>query len=125
MKRPLMFLLLSATVLSTIAYSAEIPNVVDACRADSARLCSALSPGSNEAMRCLRGRPEDVTAQCRAALSAHRDWLLARIRSACAGEIAVYCTQGQGVSRTLFRCLRAHETQLSAVCRATLPPSII
>lgn len=120
MKRTLVALVVAA-LMPALAQSEQAPNAVDVCAVDHARLCPTFSPGSDEATRCLRAQRQEVTPGCRGALAARREWLLSRLRSACAGEIASFCTGARMNARTPMRCLRLHEGQLSSNCRATLP----
>lgn len=95
------------------------PSISEVCVADHARLCEQTSIQSDGAMRCLMGHRQDVSQECRSALDARRQSVLARVRKACTNEIAAYCAGDH--SETPLRCLRHHDAQLSPTCRATLP----
>jgi hypothetical protein len=108
-----------AAALAWAAGEPPEPSVTEVCAADHARLCDEPSIHSEGAMRCLMSRRQDASEACRTALDARRQWVLDRVRKACANEIAAFCTR-EAVDSPV-RCLRHHRDQLSDACKAVLP----
>jgi hypothetical protein len=108
-----------AAALAWAAGEPPEPSVTEVCAADHARLCDEPSIHSEGAMRCLMSRRQDASEACRTALDARRQWVLDRVRKACANEIAAFCAR-EAVDSPV-RCLRHHRDQLSDACKAVLP----
>ena len=115
----LLILAYLAAALSASGDDLAGPTIAEVCTADHARLCEEGSIQRDGAMRCLMDHRQEVSDPCRGALNARRQWVQERVRSVCSNEIAAYCAREP--SDTPIRCLRQHESQLSSVCKATLP----
>lgn len=119
MRTMVMVVTFLAAALSAAADEPSEPSVAEVCLADHARFCDEQSINSEGAMRCLMDHRQEVSDPCRKGLDARRQWVLDRVRGACANEIAAYCAREPADAPV--RCLRHHESQLSNTCKATLP----
>jgi len=98
------------------------------CAADVAKLCPGVTPGMGAVMQCLRGKVDQVSADCRKHVDskkqmkveekrAQRDAQREAGRQACSSDITKFCATlpvGQGGH---FKCLKDNLAQLSAECR--------
>ncbi len=113
-----------ALILSTAAIVSPAwadTDLGEVCQADLARHCEGQTIGSEGAMRCLITHRAEVSKPCGQAVDQRREQALERVRASCSAEIANYCTDDNASGRAPFHCLRSHEAQLSATCKATLP----
>lgn len=95
-----------------------------ACAADVEKFCAAEPRGPGR-MRCLRQHQGELSPACREQMAARHAQMAARaaaVRAACADEVARWCADVQPGQGGLVRCLRGHESELSAGCREKLPP---
>ena len=94
------------------------------CATDAAKLCPGVAPGKGAVMQCLRGKADQVSAECRKQFEAKKQQKVEEKRvqrdagrQACSADIAKFCSQvpiGQGAH---FKCLKDNLAQLSAACR--------
>lgn len=90
----------------------------ESCRDDVDRLCPEAAPG-RERMQCLRQHKNDLSTTCRHSLQAMRVRRLTRGRS-CHEDVARFCSDTAPGTGNIIECLKAHEAELSDVCKAIL-----
>jgi hypothetical protein len=98
---------LAACSLSPAVAAAE-RSAMQACRADTQKLCAGVSPGGGRIVACLRTNEAQLSADCKSQLGA---------AEACAAELKTLCPQADGES-ALRQCARAKRSEISAGCRA-------
>ena len=93
-----------------------------ACSADVQKYCAQIDHAKGAAVReCLKVHENDLSAECHAVRDERavraaddRAEMREKFKSACSADIQKYCAQIDAVRE----CLKAHENDLSAGCRA-------
>jgi Cysteine rich repeat len=120
--------LVSAAVLLLSAGSASAQPAAGPhgpCKGDVERLCSGVEQGHGAVARCLQSKRDQLSPACRARLEAMENRFqkhAERLQEACAGDVDRLCTDAEPGAGGRVRCLRDHESDLSAECQAALPP---
>ena len=102
---------------AAIAFAAERP-----CRADIEKFCSDVKPGGGRMVECLRQHQSALSPECKA----HGKEMRERVQEtheACEGDIAKYCGDVRPGEGHVVTCLRNHERDISADCRASMKPA--
>jgi hypothetical protein len=87
------------------------------CKADVERLCPGTQPGHGHVMSCLRGKEDQVSAECKAHIEEmHQKFQAAK--AACQPDVQQFCQDVQPGGGRVMQCLRAHEAELSDACKA-------
>jgi hypothetical protein len=111
-------LLFMAPLLLTPVALAQAPQESGGpCRADVERLCPGTQPGHGGAMRCLRGKEDQVSAECKA----HIEEMLQKFHAgveACKPDVEKFCQNVQPGGGRIRQCLQQHEAELSDACKA-------
>ena len=118
----LVCLLFFVQVMSSPALAIGVE--LGACATDAAKLCPGVAPGKGSVMQCLRGKADQLSAECRKQFEAKKQQNAEERRAkreagrqACSGDITKFCSQvpmGQGAH---FKCLKDNLAQLSVDCR--------
>ncbi|MFA5161038.1 MAG: cysteine rich repeat-containing protein [Elusimicrobiales bacterium] len=93
------------------------------CRAEAEKLCPGIKPGP-KMRECLKARESALSAECKSRMSQPGDEIKAKIQAkmqACKADIPKFCAAVKTGGGAVFKCLRTHEENLSAECRAVLP----
>lgn len=99
----------------------QAPSVRQACAADFAKFCSGQTPGTDGARSCMRDHRADFSQACQSAMQERRAAMMQRIKTACAADIAKFCSAGTQADDRPGRCLRDHKDELSPTCKAAFP----
>ena len=89
----------------------------DPCQQDIQKFCAGQKFRHGKIEDCLREHADEVSRECRGRVAAMRDQVQDSMQ-ACAADVKKFCPNvppGQG---RVMRCLKEHESELSAACRA-------
>lgn len=89
------------------------------CADDVARLCGTVQPGGGRIARCLKQREQELSPACgqhlvSVTMRAHE------IRQACDDDVLRFCWYVKPGGGRVLHCLKEHERELSADCRASV-----
>jgi Cysteine rich repeat len=91
-----------------------------ACANDVKQFCSDVQPGRSNVMQCLKEHQADLSAACKDRLQAAQT-RAQETRQACQSDAAKFCADVSPGRGGMAKCLRQHESELSAECKASLP----
>jgi Cysteine rich repeat len=92
------------------------------CADDARRLCSDVQAGRGNVMNCLKAHEADLSAACKDRIQAAQS----RAQSAqgtiqaCQSDAARFCANVPPGRGSVASCLKQHESELSAECKAGL-----
>jgi hypothetical protein len=92
------------------------------CLADIEKFCADVSFGGGRVAECLRQHYTELSAECRARgqeLHEH----VQEAHEACRDDISKFCGEVRPGEGHIVTCLRSHDKDLSADCRAALKPA--
>lgn len=95
--------------------------LLEACPHDAARACPGLAAGDPRLVECMRSSWNVLGARCQTALWAAQE-KADQLQALCAGDLGRWCREVRPGQGRLLACLKAHEAELSPVCRALLAP---
>lgn len=88
-----------------------------ACASDTKRFCSDVTPGQGRIAACLKAHDDKISANCRDQMVAlHKDFRAAH--QACQSDVQKYCANIPRGGGRILDCLKQHEAQPSAGCKA-------
>ncbi len=90
------------------------------CAEEIEKYCSELKPGGGRIIACLKEHESELTALCKDRIEkvARR---LKELEKACAEDVERSCRDVQPGRGRIAKCLKEHESELSAVCLEKLP----
>jgi len=109
----------AVAALSTLLFALAGPTpdaVAWPCQEDIETFCQGVVPGSGRLDRCLREHQEEISQECREVRLGIRDKVYGFV-DACAEDVKRLCGNVAGGDARIARCLKAHEAELSPVCR--------
>ncbi|MBM9575850.1 hypothetical protein JWG45_01670 [Leptospira sp. 201903070] len=92
----------------------------DNCKTERETYCKDSRPGP-EIHRCLKENESKLSDSCKAHL-AEMETRHKAAKEACANDEQKFCKESSRENGGPIRCLKSHETELSAKCRDALPP---
>ena len=87
-----------------------------ACREDAAKLCKGVKPGGGAIVKCLKEHSSEVSPACKADMEKAKE-KSKEFRQACKEDKAKLCHDVKPGGGAVLKCLREHESDLSASCR--------
>lgn len=92
------------------------------CQDDVKRLCPQVTPGTMEARKCITDNVDKLSEACRQRLGsrARRQGYPVRLKG-CESDLDKFCKGVMPGAGRLMKCLREHEKEVSAECKARLP----
>ena len=90
-----------------------------ACATDAARFCADKKLGHGKT-KCLLEHENELSDACKSRISLGREHIK-EARSACKKDLDLFCKGVQAGEGRIIRCLKEHEAQVSAPCKASLP----
>lgn len=115
-----MMMVLVVVMLSIgVAAAADTPSVKNACADDVAKYCKDIKPGGGGIARCLKENEKQLSPACKSSIEEAKKHVK-DARQACEADAQKFCKdvkQGQG---RIVKCLREHEKELSAECKAKM-----
>jgi Cysteine rich repeat len=107
----------AVVVQVTLATAEERP-----CRADIEKFCQEVKPGGGRMAECLQKHREELSPACRARGQEMRE-RIKEAHEACKEDISKYCGEVRPGEGHIAACLRLHDKDLSADCRASMKPA--
>ena len=124
----LLGLVVSGLIWSTLAFAQEKAQRRSTCTADEQKFCPDAKTAKERA-QCLKSHEVELSQGCKdlrvraANARAKAQEKMAMMKEACKSDAETLCKDvkpGRGGSG-MRQCLQAHEADLSAACKATLP----
>jgi len=111
---------LIVTLLSIgMAAAAETQPVKNACADDVAKYCKDVKPGGGRLAQCLKQNENQLSPACRSSIEESKK-RLKEAHQACDADVQKFCKDVKPGQGRLVKCLREHEKELSAECRAKM-----
>jgi len=122
--------LLTAWVLSVALIAVGSPvraqQAAGPCKTDIEKLCAKVERGHGRVVMCLKEHTAELSPECKKVID---DWGQrsgrkqegrrgAGMRGVCNAEIEKYCKAAIGKRNEMAACLKGHESDLSAECKA-------
>lgn len=91
----------------------------DACVADAQKFCKDVPRGRGSVMKCLHEHQAELSTAC-------QEWMQGvktqarEITQACQNDVQQFCQGIKPGRGALAKCLKAHESELSATCKDEL-----
>jgi hypothetical protein len=82
-------------------------------------LCPDMAPGPEGMMSCLQQHADKLSSACQEHLSQFQAKIGAW-RAACQGDVQTFCSDVPKAPRSIGKCLRDHEDELSQTCKDLL-----
>jgi len=89
------------------------------CRADAARACPGVPAGDGRLWDCMRSSWSALVPRCQTALWAAQE-KQDQLQAICGKELGRWCPEVRPGQGRVLACLKAHDAELSPVCRALL-----
>ena len=121
----LLGLVVSGLIWSTLAFAQEKAQRMSVCTADEQKFCPDAKTAKERA-QCLKSHEVELSQGCKelqaraANARAKAQAKMAMLKEACTSDSETLC-KGVKTSRGLTQCLKSHEAELGAACKATLP----
>ncbi len=115
-----MTMVIAVAVLSIgVAAAADTPAAKNPCSADVAKYCKDVKPGGGRIARCLKENENQLSPACKSSIEETRKQFR-EAHEACEADAQKFCKDVQPGQGRIVRCLREHEKDLSAGCRAKM-----
>jgi hypothetical protein len=114
---PSMIIACALVVQATLAAANERP-----CRADMEKFCADVKPGGGRVAECLRKHIDELSSECKAHGQEVRE-RLQEAHEACQEDISKYCKEVKPGEGHILACLKKHDKDLSATCKAAMRPT--
>lgn len=115
----LSLIFLTALISFTPAHAAE-DSGSHPCAADRKKFCGDLKQGDGAIMKCMKEHEAQLSAECKAMGEKMRGKMKAG-REACKGDVEKFCKGKERGGGAILKCLKEHESELSAECKAAAP----
>ncbi len=114
---PSMFIAFALIVQAALVAADERP-----CRADIEKFCADVKPGGGRLAECLRKHQEKLSTECKARGQKVSE-RVQEAHEACREDVAKYCGEVRPGEGHIVTCLRRHDKDLSADCKAAMKPA--
>lgn len=112
-------LLAAAFCLSLAAGIAGAEEQSKPCADDAARLCKGMQPGGGRIANCLREHRDELSPACKERMAAAKK-RMQEAKDDCHEDMQKHCKDVQPGQGRIAQCLKQHEAELSADCKAHL-----
>jgi len=118
MKKSSIVLIVAALFLMVplMAQSEEMHRT-GACKADSEKFCKDVKRGQGRIVRCMKAHENELSPACRDQIAADRE-KAQEFRKACQPDADKFCKGIKPGHGRIISCLKSHEAELSAPCKA-------
>ncbi|OFY98350.1 MAG: hypothetical protein A2070_01630 [Bdellovibrionales bacterium GWC1_52_8] len=109
---------LAFTVMTFSAF-AEEKMAVDPrgpCSPDIEKFCKDVEPGEGRLLRCLKEHENELSSDCKEKGQVLKKKMQGA-KDACKADVQKFCKGVKPGKRRLMRCMKAHESELSAECK--------
>jgi len=101
------------------AGDAKAEKIKQACQPDAEKFCKGVKPGEGRIAACLKAHESELVPACQKLIG--RVGTAAReVHVACKNDVEALCQGIQPGGGRILACLRSHEAELSAPCKAVL-----
>jgi hypothetical protein len=90
-----------------------------ACKEDVQRLCSKVSPGKGQIMKCLQEHRTELSTACQEQIQTAKSHAK-ELGEACQSDVQQLCPAVKPGRGALAKCLKQHESELSPACKEEL-----
>jgi len=122
----LLGLVVSGLAWGTTALAQDKAQPMGACAQDAQKLCpDAKTPEARA--QCLKSHDAELSQGCKelqaraANARAKAQEKTATLKAACKSDAEILCKGVKTGGSAMLQCLKSHETEISAACKATLP----
>jgi malate/lactate dehydrogenase len=95
-----------------------------ACRDDIEKFCKDVQKGGGRIAQCLKQHESELSEGCQQQIAARKEARKEKgeqIKEACKDDAQKFCKDVKPGGGRIIRCLKEHESELSAGCQETLP----
>jgi hypothetical protein len=89
------------------------------CAADVARFCKDVQPGGGRIVQCLKQHENELSPACKQQMVETKQKLRG-VHQACQDDVQKLCKDVQPGGGRLIKCLKEHENEVSAECKAKI-----
>jgi hypothetical protein len=115
-----MLTVLAVVMLSIgVAAAADAPAAKKPCADDAAKYCKDVKPGGGRIARCLKENEQNLSPACKSSIEEFRK-KAREARQACEADAQKFCKDVKSGQGRIVKCLREHEKELSADCKAKM-----
>ncbi len=113
---------LMAAVLGFVFWAVPAVAQDKACADDAKRLCADVKPGRGTLQQCLKAHEADLSAACKDRIQAAQTKAKSAqgTLQACQSDTTKFCANAPRGGGGVINCLKQHEAELSAECKAGL-----
>ena len=115
------FAVLAGVFCLAIATGAAAEGNARPCADDAARLCQGVKPGGGAIVRCLNEHSSELSPECKEDMAKAKE-KVKDFAEACAGDARNFCKDAKPGGGRIVRCLKQHESELSAECKGAMQP---
>jgi hypothetical protein len=113
------FAVLAWVFCLTVATAASAEVTARPCREDAARLCKDVKPGGGAVAKCLKEHSGELSPACKDNIAKAKE-KIKEVKEACEGDAKKLCKDEKPGGGRILRCLKQHEGELSAECKAAM-----
>lgn len=99
---------------SALSYAQEM-NRGGNCKADIEKFCKNVQPGQGRIVQCMKQHENELSHACKEQLEAEREKEQDFVK-ACKPDAEKFCKNVKPGQGRVVRCLKQHQTELSANC---------
>jgi hypothetical protein len=89
------------------------------CADDVAKFCKDVKPGGGGIAKCLKKHANELSAGCKEGITEKKQ-KAKDFTEACRNDLAKYCKDVKRGGGRMVQCLKKHENELSAECKAQM-----
>jgi Cysteine rich repeat len=108
-----------ALLSSGVAAAAGIPAAKGPCADDVAKYCKDVKPGDGRIARCLKDNEKQLSPACKSSIE-ESEKRIKEAHQACEADAQKFCKDVKPGQGRIVKCLREHEKELSAGCKAKM-----
>jgi len=107
------------TVLALAAAGAAQGQRQGPCADDAAKFCGDVDPGGGLVMKCMKEHENELSSACKERVAAMKKGFQ-EFREACQDDALKFCKDMKPGGGRIANCLKEHENELSAECKARM-----
>lgn len=88
-----------------------------ACKEDIQKFCKDVKPGGGAIIKCLKSHESELSASCKGKQAEMKEHMK-EVHEACKGDVEKLCKDVKPGEGRIRDCLKAHEAEISAGCKA-------
>jgi len=111
--------MLAGVFCMAIATAALAEETARPCRDDAAKLCQGMKPGGGAIAKCLKEHSSELSPACKDNIAKAKE-KIKEVKEACEGDAKKLCKDEKPGGGRILKCLKQHEGELSAECKAQM-----